>query len=1159
MTPEGRVTRLLRFAAHASDRRPRLVIAVSIIVTALAVVLVSRLHVASDISQFLPRGVPAARAFQRFQQAFGYEGKLYILLEQEPGEPAENLTAVADAVAGALRASPLIDRVELRTYAADRATMTALLPKLLLLGLSPDQARRIVEKLSAEALRSRIDLNRRLLLRGGSPALPRLVRHDPLGLREIFMEGSRDEEAGRWDRVDVASGYYLTRDHTALLIHVHGVQRETDIAFAHRLVDEARRVCDRALDGQGLSARVRASFTGGYVVAVEESTAMRADIKRCILLSTCSVILILLIAFRNLRLLGYVTISMAIGILWGYAAASCLLENLSILSCAAGAILIGLAVDLPIHLTQRFFAAVRSGTATREAVRTTVEQTGKSILIASFTSVAGFSTFFFTGSRGLADMAVVAICGIVAVTLVMLFLLPALLARGMTATAVPRTREEGLWDAAAALLKRHREPLLTVLILGTAICVIILVLPIGRLSFVADPVQLKAEGTAERVLARIQTKFGSSFNYMILVSRGSTPEAASGRLRGLIPLFRELRRQGSITSYEGIFTFTVSPEEQREAVAILREIDADRAEERLRLALEENGFRVGAFADAFSSLRELLNARPVSLAELDRLGGLPFLRKFLRRDGEAYLSVAYLALADRFRHKESTLDLVRRIETEAHGHGPSYARPAGADVTATGMKVLHDELEEHLRGTIGLISTLAILFITIVVSLAFRHFGWTFLAMLPVTVGVIWFLTILKLLTIPFNLLNVGILPMVIGLGIDDGVHMVCRFTDEKPRTWRPVFSESGRAVLLTTLTTMCGFGSLVFAAHRGLASVGTLAVIGMAACLVASLTLLPASLSYGGEGNRTGQRRSDDRMELFRPTIYGSTLMPEPLSYFFTWLSAQLVCHYAVRWRTAVASNLRRITGELPAREREKLVVRTFLNYGVKIRDYVLFSRNPLAFSRRRLRESSGIENVERTLAGGGGAVLVSPHLGFWDLGGSFLRERGYRVKAISFHSADAAIERFRERVRRRMGIEVIYIGRQDKGLDDTLRLAQALRQGCIVAMLGDRVLAGPSIEVPFFGTPRPFPLGPALLARISGAPLLPVFIVRTSRKGYRAIAESPLAVSAEGDAREALGEAVRQMVAVFERYIAAYPDQWYNFFPYWDEPHGEHNAEEG
>jgi KDO2-lipid IV(A) lauroyltransferase len=166
--------------------------------------------------------------------------------------------------------------------------------------------------------------------------------------------------------------------------------------------------------------------------------------------------------------------------------------------------------------------------------------------------------------------------------------------------------------------------------------------------------------------------------------------------------------------------------------------------------------------------------------------------------------------------------------------------------------------------------------------------------------------------------------------------------------------------------------------------------------------------------------------------------------------------------------------------------------------------------------------------------------------------------VKAISFHAADAAIERFRERVRERMGIEVIYIGRQEQGLDDTLRLAQTLREGSIVAMLGDRVLAGPSVDVPFFGTPRPFPLGPALLARLSGAPLLPVFIVRTRRRGYRAIAESPIHVTAEGDAQEALREAVGQMAAVFERYIAAYPDQWYNFFPYWEEPHRERNAQD-
>jgi KDO2-lipid IV(A) lauroyltransferase len=873
---------------------------------------------------------------------------------------------------------------------------------------------------------------------------------------------------------------------------------------------------------------------------------MRTDIQRCILLSCAGVAVFLFLAFRSVRLLGLVVLAMAIGILWGYAAASCFLDNLSILSCAAGAILIGLAVDLPIHLTQRFFSARRGGATPRAAVRSTVEQTGRSILIASFTSIAGFATFFFTGTAGLADMAVVAICGILTVTVVMLFVLPVFLGRGLADRAIPRAPDERAWEVCGSLIKRHREPLLTAVLIGTFGCLLVLVLPVGSLSFTANPIELKAAGTAEVVLERIQEKFGSSFNYLILVSEGATPEAASGPIRRLVPRFRELERDGAITSFEGIFSFSVSPEQQAEALSVLRGISAARVEEQLLEALAENGFRTEAFGEARSSLRELLSARPASLVEIERLGGLPFLKRFLRQDGDAYFSVAYLALADRFRRGASTLPLVAEL------------RAAGG-VTATGMKVLQDELERHLRGSFGTISLLAVLFIAGVVSLSFRHFGWTALAVLPVSFGVIWFLTALKLFQIPFNLLNVGIVPMVIGLGIDDGVHMVCRYRDEKGRRWRPVFAESGRAVLLTTVTTVCGFGSLSVAYHRGLASVGLLAVIGMAACLAASLTLLPAAFSYGGEGKEEERRRSDDRMERFRPTIYGTTLLPEPLSYFFTWVTARLVYRYSARWRAAIAGNLRRVKPELALRERERLAWRTFLNYGVKIRDYVLFSRHPIRFSRRRIRENMGFHNVEEALARGKGAVLVSPHLGFWDLGGSFLRDQGYKVKALSFFAADSAMERFRERVRRRMGIDVIYLGRDREGLEDTLRLAQALREGFIVAMLGDRVLAGPSHEVTFFGAPRPFPLGPALLARLSGAPIVPVFIVRYGRKAYRAIAETPFEVPAGGEAPEVLGRAAAQIAAVFERYIAAYPDQWYNFFPYWEERGDGENGADG
>ena len=132
--------------------------------------------------------------------------------------------------------------------------------------------------------------------------------------------------------------------------------------------------------------------------------------------------------------------------------------------------------------------------------------------------------------------------------------------------------------------------------------------------------------------------------------------------------------------------------------------------------------------------------------------------------------------------------------------------------------------------------------IVVLVFLHFRRIGSVVLSLLPVAIGTIWVMGFMGWAGIPFNPANIMMLPLVIGIGVTNGIHILNRFAEEQ----NPgiLAKSTGKAVLVSALTTIAGFGSLVVADHRGIRSLGSIMAAGTAACMVAGLTSLPALLT---------------------------------------------------------------------------------------------------------------------------------------------------------------------------------------------------------------------------------------------------------------------------------------------------------------------------
>lgn len=194
------------------------------------------------------------------------------------------------------------------------------------------------------------------------------------------------------------------------------------------------------------------------------------------------------------------------------------------------------------------------------------------------------------------------------------------------------------------------------------------------------------------------------------------------------------------------------------------------------------------------------------------------------------------------------------------------------------------------------------------------------------------------------------------------------------------------------------------------------------------------------------------------------------------------------------------------------------------------------------------GDERLVAASREGRGAILLTAHVGNFELGGLFLAQLGLKVAVVYMPDPSPVIERHRADARRMLGVRGIPI---DTSPFAFLPVRKALEENLCVAIQGDRDVSGTGRKMPFFGRTASFPVGPFRLAQASGAPIFPVFVLQEPDGRYRTVVEDAIRVPAgrgeEGES--AVVDALERFVATMERTIREYPAQWYLFTRFWDD----------
>jgi lauroyl/myristoyl acyltransferase len=288
----------------------------------------------------------------------------------------------------------------------------------------------------------------------------------------------------------------------------------------------------------------------------------------------------------------------------------------------------------------------------------------------------------------------------------------------------------------------------------------------------------------------------------------------------------------------------------------------------------------------------------------------------------------------------------------------------------------------------------------------------------------------------------------------------------------------------------------------------------------------------------------------IFGATYHLVTRLPRAASYAIghagTWLAYRLMRHGT----RALIANLRVVKPEASERELKRLALLTYRSYG---RDTIDFIRS-LAMSRGEfepLMRSIDQRRLDDLWAGGRGVIIVGGHFGNWELGGLALRHlHGYPLTVVGKAEASPVVGAIRRRMRDSLGIETLEIGQV---VETALRIRRLLAANGIVAMLLDRHIGRDRVDVTFFGRTAGFLRTPAMIGYLSGAPLLPAFMIRQADNRFVGVLGDPIVVDSTRPTEEAVRAATQTFALQLEERIRANPHLWYQFYPYWESVGGD------
>lgn len=268
--------------------------------------------------------------------------------------------------------------------------------------------------------------------------------------------------------------------------------------------------------------------------------------------------------------------------------------------------------------------------------------------------------------------------------------------------------------------------------------------------------------------------------------------------------------------------------------------------------------------------------------------------------------------------------------------------------------------------------------------------------------------------------------------------------------------------------------------------------------------------------------------------------VLPLRAAYSVAAFAAKFQYLFSKKDRRTVFGNLRAVFPHEDEANLHRMAKEVFVNFAKYLVDFFRFEKMDRRFMEEKVKVV-GKENLDEGLKRGKGAIILTAHIGNYELGGAVMPFLGYQFNAVALDHKNRLVNDFFIGQRVRKGIKVIPLGSALR------RCYEALRKGESIALLGDRDFSNHGTVTEFFGRKSSIPRGPAAFYVKGGASIVPGFMIRMPDDTFELRFEKPISYRMTGDAEADEKNVIDLYLKVIEDYIRRYPSQWYMFRRFW------------
>jgi len=657
---------------------------------------------------------------------------------------------------------------------------------------------------------------------------------------------------------DLGAEYMLTNNGKLGFVLLRLAKTEGGFSSCSEAVDSLR---DVLLHVSTRHPGIHIGLTGLPVMENDEMRASQSSMINASGLSLLGVACLFVAGFGGIRYPLMTMVSLLMGMAWSFGYITLGVGHLNILSVSFTVILIGLGIDFGVHYVARYQQILRSRRNANEALVLTARTVGPGVITGALTTAIAFFTAALTEFTGIAELGIIAGGGILLCALAAVLVLPAMLAM-VDRRSAGRDHPDPLpVDQWIAPLMRSPRMLLAVSLVFT----IVVGFGVRRLRYDHNLLNLQPIGLQSVELERKLLAEGDQSVWFALSIAENREELLARKARFL--------KLDSVERTEEIVSLLPTDHETKQPIIqrIARRLDdlperpplipADHPDDLGRVLAQaqqtvERSSRGGRCARQIEHVRDMLRRLPAAecsarLSSYQQQMAGDFLSRLHALRAMAVpeppdISDLPASLVHRFvgQHGRHLLKIYARGNIWDMQALEQFVHDVrSVDPRATGNPLQTYEASLQMKNSYQEAAIYSLIAIVIVLVIDFRMLRHVLLATLPVGVGTLQMFGLLGVLDIPLNPANMIVLPLILGIGIDDGVHILHDYRCQQGPYH--ISRSTATSVLITSLTTMVGFGSLMIASHRGLRSLGQVLSIGVACCLFTSLVMLPALLTW--------------------------------------------------------------------------------------------------------------------------------------------------------------------------------------------------------------------------------------------------------------------------------------------------------------------------